>query len=65
MKNIGLLVSFAFFSVVAILQYLRYYFQVEIIIGGNHHIPLELSFYGSIVIGVVALFMLIAALVKK
>ena len=64
MKNTALYVSGMIFLVVALAHYLRYHFNIAIIIGGNHIIPLDVSLYGSIISLVLAVWMFLAAVMR-
>lgn len=65
MKNIALFFAAFIFTIAAVAQLLRYYLKISVVIGSNHIIPVEASFYVSIILGVLALWMLIAGLIKR
>jgi hypothetical protein len=43
MKNMALSVSGIIFLIVVVAHYLRYHFNIAIVIGGNHVIPIDAS----------------------
>ncbi len=65
MKNTSLYISALIFFAMSAAQYLRYHFDVQVVVGGGHHIPSILSLYASIGILGIAILMLIAALWKN
>lgn len=64
MKNKALYTSGIIFLIVSIAQFLRYKLGIMMIMGNNHHIPIGLSLYISIVVLCVAVWMFIAARMK-
>ena len=64
MKNMALSVSGIIFLIVAVAHYLRYHFDIAIIIGGNHVIPLDASLYGAIISLILAIWMFLAAVMR-
>ena len=64
MKNVALFIAAFIFTIAAVAQLLRYYLKIAVVIGSNHIIPVEVSFYASIILGIVALWMLVAGLIK-
>ncbi len=65
MKNVALYLSGLIFLVMSIAQFLRYKLDITVIIGNNHHIPVELSLVASVVALILALWMFIAAITKN
>ena len=65
MKNMALSVSGIIFLIVAVAHYLRYHFNIAIIIGGNHIIPLDVSFYGAIISLILAIWLFLAAVLRS
>ncbi len=63
-KNKALLVAGLIFALVAILHLVRYYFSLEIVVGGTN-IPLSLSLVGFVVAGLLALWMFFARASKR
>lgn len=65
MKNILLYIAGVIFLIGSLVQFLRFKFGIDLIVGHEHHIPLELSFYVSIAGMVLGVLMLIAGFIKK
>ena len=64
MKNISLYISSVIFLIVAVVQFLRLELGVQVVIGNGHQIPLHFSLYAGGVFLFLALWMLIAALIR-
>lgn len=64
MKNISLYISSVIFLIIAVIQFLRFELGVQVVVGNGHQIPLHLSLYAAGFFLFMALWMLIAALIR-
>ena len=64
MKNISLYISSVIYLIVAVVQLLRYELGVQVVIGNGHQIPVHFSLYAAGFFLFLALWMLVAALIK-
>jgi len=64
MKNISLYISSVIFLIIAVIQFLRFELGVQVVVGNSHQIPLHLSLYAAGFFLFMALWMLIAALIR-
>lgn len=59
MKNIALMLAGIIFTLVSVLQFVRYFKAWEVMVA-QHNIPVEWSLYAGVFAGVVALIMFVA-----